>query len=175
MEYQSSHRNLSTVAWLSNRFLANTLVAKPVLERALRRTKTTAGQVNLTLEVCRDLAIPLPPHVEQEAIAEGIEQQLSTIDHLESDLDAKLTSAEALRQSILRHAFSGKLVQQDPNDESPSELLIRIVAEREQCAREVAANRLNGQKPRRAPKLGGKAVRTAKKKKETDHGRIADR
>jgi type I restriction enzyme S subunit len=73
---------------------------------------------------------------EQEAIVEAAEDQLSIIDHLEADLDAKLKSAASLRQAILRHAFTGKLVPQDPNDEPASELLKRIVAEREARTRE---------------------------------------
>jgi len=50
---------------------------------------------------------------------------------LEADLDAKLKNARGLRQAILRHAFTGQLVPQDPNDEPASELLKRIAAERE--------------------------------------------
>jgi hypothetical protein len=59
-----------------------------------------------------------------------VEDQLSVIDRLEADLDAKLKSAQALRQAILRRAFAGKLVPQDPNDEPAAELLRRIAAER---------------------------------------------
>lgn len=121
--------------------------------------------------------VPLPPLAEQQAIVEAVEDQLSVIDHLESDLDAKLTNAQALRQSILRDAFSGKLVSQDPNDEPASELLKRIAAEREQRAREAAgAKKLNGHKPRRASKPRSKAAPAKHtKKKETEHGRITDR
>ena len=160
---------------LSRRFLANSLVAKTVLERALRRTKTTAGQVNLTLEVCRDLPIPLPPFGEQEAIVEAAEDQLSIIDHLEADLESKLKSTQALRQAILRHAFAGKLVPQDASDEPASELLTRIAAERERRAREAAAaKRLNGRQPRHVSRARtrGKAGATDK---ETHNGCIADR
>ncbi len=41
-----------------------------------------------------------------------------------------LQQAEALRQSILKKAFSGQLVPQDPNDEPASALLARIKTER---------------------------------------------
>jgi hypothetical protein len=40
-------------------------------------------------------------------------------------------ASETLRQSILKKAFSGQLVPQDPNDEPASELLARIKAEKE--------------------------------------------
>jgi len=102
---------------------------------------------------------------------EMAEGQLSLIDHLESDLAAKLISAQALRQSILREAFSGKLVPQDPNDEPASELLKRIAVEREQRVRDAtAAKKVSGHKPQRAAKTRGKSTN----KKEIGHGRIAD-
>jgi len=118
--------------------MAMWLFSRPVIAQALKRTKTTAGQVNLTLEVCRDLAIPIPPSPEQQAIVEGVEEQLSVIEHLEADLDTKLKSAQSLRQAILHHAFTGRLVPQDPNDEPASELLQRIAAERAECTRAAA-------------------------------------
>ena len=76
------------------------------------------------------MEFPLPPQQEQEAIVELVEDQHSIIDHLEADLEAKLQSAQALRQSILRDALARRLVPQDPNDGLASELLQRIAAER---------------------------------------------
>lgn len=151
------------------KYIAACLLSRPVLSQALRRTKTTAGQVNLTLEVCRTLAIPLPPLTEQEAIVEAVEDQLSVVDHLEAALDAKLQSARSLRQAILSHAFTGKLVPQDPNDEPASELLKRIAAEREarqhETAAKQAAKNSNGSRP---PRRG----RTKKNKKKDTNGRF---
>jgi type I restriction enzyme S subunit len=136
----------------------------------------SGGQPNINLEVLQPLVMPLPSAEEIEAIVDATEDQLSIIDHLESDIAAKLTNTQGLRQSILRHAFSGKLVPQDPKDEPASKLLKRIAAEREQRACEAAAaKRLNGQKPHRASKPRGKAARAKTTKKETDHGRISDR
>jgi type I restriction enzyme S subunit len=89
------------------------------------------------------LQLALPPLAEQEAIVEAVEDQLSVIEHLEADLAAKLKSAQALRQSILRHAFTGQLVPQDPNDEPAAELLKRIAAERVERARQAK----NAKKP----------------------------
>jgi type I restriction enzyme S subunit len=95
------------------------------------RAATSAGQYNISLGVLETLILPVPPTAEQEAIVEAVEDQLSVIDHLEADLDAKLKNAQGLCQAILRHAFTGQLVPQDPNDEPASELLKRIAAERE--------------------------------------------
>lgn len=90
----------------------------------------TTSIAHLAAERFAPMEFPLPPLAEQEAIVEIVEDQLSVIDHLEADLDAKLKSAQALRQAILRRAFAGKLVPQDPNDEPAAELLKRIAAER---------------------------------------------
>jgi type I restriction enzyme S subunit len=46
-------------------------------------------------------------------------------------VEANLKRAARLRQSILKQAFEGNLVPQDPSDEPASELLARIRAERE--------------------------------------------
>ncbi len=98
----------------------------------------TVGQANVNGTKLAAFAFPLPPAAEQDAIVEAVEDQLSTIDHLESDLNAKIKTAQGLRQAILKHAFTGKLVPQDPNDEPASELLKRISAERKARAKEAA-------------------------------------
>lgn len=93
------------------------------------------GQANVNGSKLGTFAFPLPPEAEQEAVVEGAEEQMSVIDHLEADIESKLKSARALRQTILRHAFSGQLVPQDPNEEPASELLKRITLERDERAR----------------------------------------
>lgn len=81
-------------------------------------------------DTVRLATIPLPPFEEQLAIVEAVEAQLSVVERLEADIDAKLKAAQSLRQSILRHAFSGKLVAHDPHDKPASALLKRMAAER---------------------------------------------
>lgn len=76
------------------------------------------------------LPIPLPPREEQARIVAEVDRQMSFIDACERAVDAALEKSAALRRSVLRAAFEGRLVPQDPNDEPASVLLERIRAER---------------------------------------------
>jgi type I restriction enzyme S subunit len=69
---------------------------------------------------------------EQKMIVEILDARISEVDQLEQTLATSLQQAEALRQSILKKAFSGQLVAQDANDEPAAALLARIKSEREQ-------------------------------------------
>lgn len=112
----------------------------PIAQRWLKaRAKTTAGQTNLTLEVCRQLPVPLPPIAEQEAVVSALAEQLAALDSLAEALPAAERQSTAQRQNLLRAAFAGQLVPQDPADEPAAELLARIRAER--AAAQSAARR----------------------------------
>ena len=76
------------------------------------------------------LEFPICSIEQQEQIVIEIETRLSVADKLEETLTQSLQQAEALRQSILKKAFAGHLVPQDPNDEPASKLLERIKAEK---------------------------------------------
>jgi type I restriction enzyme S subunit len=75
--------------------------------------------------------ISLPPSQEMEFIVEEVERRLSVVDKLEATVEESLKQAAGLRQSILKQAFAGELVPQDPDDEPASVLLDRIREERE--------------------------------------------
>lgn len=100
----------------------------------VRLTKASheVARKTLNLEDVRITTIPLPPLAEQQQIVALVEERLSQIDAAEQTIDAELLRAKRLRQSILKQAFEGKLVPQDPNDEPASVLLERIKASREQ-------------------------------------------
>jgi len=116
---------------LLNKYLAYFLMFEKTIKAYSQKSKATAGQFNLTLEICRNILIPLPPTFsEQLRIVSEIEKRLSVCDKLEESITQSLVQAEALRQSILKKAFEGRLVPQNPNDEPASVLLKRIHAER---------------------------------------------
>ena len=89
------------------------------------------GRPRLNLREIKGLRLPLPPLKEQRRIVAEVERRLSLIQQAEAGVEASLQRAERLRQSILKRAFSGQLVPQDPNDEPASVLLERIRAQRE--------------------------------------------
>ena len=84
------------------------------------------GQANVNGTKLQALAFPLPTEGEQAVIIQEVERRLSIVDEIEAQVEANLKRAARLRQGILKQAFEGKLVPQDPNDEPAEELLGRI-------------------------------------------------
>jgi len=102
--------------------------------KAIEKDKVGQTRPGINGDILKWLPIPLPPLEEQEEIMRVVSASLEGVDALEADIDLNLQKAEALRQSILKKAFAGELVAQDPADEPASELLARIRAEREAVA-----------------------------------------
>ena len=84
---------------------------------------STSGLYTLSVSKVSVLPIPLPPLAEQGRIVAEVERRLSVVQQAEATVEASLARAERLRQSILKQAFSGRLVPQDPDDEPASVLL----------------------------------------------------
>jgi type I restriction enzyme, S subunit len=93
-------------------------------------TTGTTGRKKLTQLALMSAAYALPPLAEQQEIIRSIELHLSINDQIEKTIETSLMYSNSLRQSVLKRAFEGKLVPQDPNDEPASILLERIKAER---------------------------------------------
>jgi type I restriction enzyme S subunit len=130
-------------------YLAGLLMTEQILRWATQRAKATAGQFNLTLEICRDLPLPLPPANEQKRIAAELDRQITNLDRTSLLVDSSFDRARNARQAILSAAFTGQLVPQDPTDEPASILLERIRSERVNQSQHTAA-RNTKQKPKTA-------------------------
>lgn len=122
-------------------FICHYLLSTVAQQWLKARSKTTAGQTNLTLEVCRNLPVPLAPQLEQDQLLIALETAISSISQQQEAIALSLKQAAAQRQNILRAAFAGQLVPQDPNDEPASVLLERIRAERAAQAKPKARGR----------------------------------
>jgi len=100
------------------------------------RQKASGGvQPNLNLQIVKSIVLPLPPHSEQAEITQLLDGQFEQISQQQTAVERGLKQSAAQRQNILRAAFAGQLVSQDPNDEPASMLLERIRAERDKQAK----------------------------------------
>lgn len=91
---------------------------------------STTGLHTLSISKVGNLEIPVAPHAEQKVFLDRIEPAFDYVASLEAEIDINLQKSEALRQSILKKAFAGELVPQDPTDEPAAALLARIRTER---------------------------------------------
>ena len=97
--------------------------------------KQTTNLASINKTVLSRFPIPMPPIAEQEELVRLVEERFVATERSERSIDATLKQAETLRQSILKKAFAGQLVAQDPHDEPASVLLDIIRAEREQAVK----------------------------------------
>ena len=116
------------------------LMNSEIVFRQARQRVSGSGVPDLHLVEIRDFKIPLPSVDEQKVIIREIESRLSVCDKVEQSISEALEKSEALRQSILKKAFEGKLLneaeitkcKQEADYETASELLKKIKAEKKQ-------------------------------------------
>lgn len=111
------------------------------IRKTCSKDGTTVESIDST--ALKRFEIPIASPIEQHQIVTQIEHRLEVSDKIEESVEAALQRAEALRQSVLKKAFEGKLVQQDPSDEPASVLLQRIKAEK---ARQTTAKKSRNKK-----------------------------
>lgn len=94
----------------------------------------------LTVPMLSPKVISLPPLAEQERIVKRLEQILPLVEEYGKNEEklSKLNSTlpNKIKQSILKYAMQGKLVEQNPSDKPASELLKQIKAEKEQLIKD---------------------------------------
>lgn len=99
-----------TVAMGTSRWISTIWSAELIRRQIEKRVKTTAGIWKISQPELGSILLPVPPEAEQHRIVAEVERHLSVIEKLEAAVEANLTRADRLRQSILSTAFSGRLV-----------------------------------------------------------------
>ena len=94
---------------LYNVYLANYLISPKTIENMSRQIKTTAGQQNLTLEICRNITIPVPTFTEQQEIVRILDTILKKESRAKEAAQTVLDQIALLKKSILARAFRGEL------------------------------------------------------------------
>jgi type I restriction enzyme S subunit len=103
----------------------------PHIRRQTREASIGTTRAGFNTNLLASLDVPVPPVSEQRRIVAEVDRHLSIIDELGLQTHMSLLRADRLRQGILRFAFEGHLVPQDPGDEPASLLLERVKAERQ--------------------------------------------
>ena len=93
-----------------SKFYIRYFIMSPMFMQYANKVSTGSTIKNLSLKSMREMLIPLPCFDEQLKIVEELESRLTVCDKLEEDVKFSLARAESLRQSILKQAFEGKLV-----------------------------------------------------------------
>jgi type I restriction enzyme S subunit len=116
-------------------YLVYAINSKIIQDQFKKITKgTTRARVNLT--IVRDIEIPLAPINEQNRIVLKLDELLSELEKGKEQLQISLLQLKVYRQSILKHAFEGKLTEawrkKQKKLKSPDELVAEIKAYRKQ-------------------------------------------
>jgi len=99
-------------------------------EVLITKTRGSAMKNIASVQALKEIPFAIPTVKEQRQILNEIEKYYTITGKVEEMLNFELNCSYSLRQSILKHAFEGKLVPQDPNDLPASVLLERIKSEK---------------------------------------------
>ena len=127
------------------------------------RVKTTAGQTGISGDDLKRMPIPLPSLPEQAKTSSLVQMAIAGVALQQQSIDRSLAQVEAQRKNLLKAAFAGQLVPQDPSDEPANELLARIRAARAQSPG-TRGKRRAGSNPAPATKLHPQLKRGRKAK-----------
>lgn len=106
--------------------------------------KQTTNLASINMTVLRAFPVPLAPANEQREIVKILTDGLTTLDQQVNSVEKGLKQSEAQRKNILKSAFSGRLVPQNPSDGHISLLLESIHAERKAIPAKPKKKKLDG-------------------------------
>ncbi|MGC9380930.1 restriction endonuclease subunit S [Streptomyces sp. MH13] len=114
-------------------------------KRFMREVRITTNIAHLSAKRLKAVEFPIPPlHIQKQLVAR-CDELLTGIAAVDAEAERSLRRASALRNALLRKAFLGCLVPQDPGDEPAAAILDRIRAER------AAQSKPKRTRPRKAP------------------------
>jgi len=131
----ANNQNCAAI-WVSETEIAPEFVYFWLWSRYEQTRSTSSGnnQPALNKSIVERIPFPLPPLDELMAITESLKVALEHVEQQELAIERSLKQSTAQRKNILRAAFAGQLVPQDPNDEPASALLDRIRVARKESA-----------------------------------------
>ena len=94
-------------------------------------SKGTAMNNIPPFDVLKKYLFPLPPLAEQQRIVETVKKCFALIDEIDANKKSLQENIEKSKLKILSLAINGKLAEQNPKDESATELLIQLRKEKE--------------------------------------------
>ncbi len=127
----ANNQNCAAI-WVAKTGIASEYVYHWLWSQYEQTRKGSSGnnQPALNKSIVERIPFPLPPLDEINVITEAVDSALASVSMQERAIEISLKQSTAQRQNILRAAFSGQLVPQDPSDEPASALLERIRTER---------------------------------------------
>lgn len=108
------------------RYAIIVFLAQLSARRYMKLVTITTNIAHLGAQRFAAVEFPLPPLAEQTRIVAEVERRLSVLDALAATVDRSLARCARLRQSVLKRAFEGKLVPQDPASRPQSVPLDRV-------------------------------------------------
>lgn len=97
---------------VSKKYL-NYFLNSEIAKQEYLKKQVEVARANLSLQNVNDIEVPISSRAIQELIIKEIESRLSVCDKVEESITESLQKAEALRQSILKKAFEGKLLSEE--------------------------------------------------------------
>lgn len=89
-------------------YLAQYLMS-PMFKYQIAKLKSGTAQPQIPANILREIPLKIPSSNDQNAIIGELTGKFSVCDSIEQTVDTALQQAEAMRQSILKDAFEGKL------------------------------------------------------------------
>jgi type I restriction enzyme, S subunit len=124
--FNNNLMRLRALSSIDASFLGSQMSAPAFRRRMDKVKKATTSVAAVYGKDLWPLPVAVPTFAEQREIVRILDEKLSVLNSTETEIIAALTRIAALRQSILKRAFSGRLVPQDPSDEPASVLLARL-------------------------------------------------